>query len=120
MAALRQPAAALRLDDLAAGEETALHGGRVRAAARMESRPVARLASARLAAARHAAALGRGPEQGLSPDPGAARAGLQRRRLRVDRLLRHRAQRPHAAAQVALASGRDGDRGDELYAHTAP
>src|SRR5438067_6391210 len=47
VAALREPASPLRLDDLAAGQEAAVHGRRVRAIPRVEPRPIARLAPAR-------------------------------------------------------------------------
>src|SRR5690606_20218649 len=77
----------------ASGQEAALHGRRVRPAARMEPRPLARLAPARAAAAPGHPAPGARPQHDPARPPRPAPARRARRRLRMDRPLRRRQQR---------------------------
>ena len=92
------------------GQEADVHGLRVRPDARVELRPQPRLAPARPAAARRAAAVRPGPEPRLRVGAGAARGRLRRRRFPVDRLQRQREQRrlvhPPRAATAATSSSR--------------
>ena len=69
LAAIRQPAPALRLYVGAPGEETAVHGRRIRAAAGMGSRRKPGVARAAVSRARRPAALGGRPEPALSLRP---------------------------------------------------
>ncbi len=101
VAAVCQPAPAARPHVGAPGQEAAVHGRRVRPAARMEPRRCARLVAADQPLPRRAAALGRGPEPPVSRRTGAARARFRRRRLRVGRRQRQRRQRAELPAQGA-------------------
>ena len=70
--------AAVRLHVGAPGQEAAVHGRRVRAAARVDARREPRVARAAVSAARRRAALGARPESLLPADAGAARAATSR------------------------------------------
>ena len=98
LAAVREPARALRVHVGASRQEAALHGRRARAGARVVARPLARLAPARAARARgHAAAraraeprlpraagaLGGRPRPGRVPLARGERRGAQRARVRA-------------------------------------
>ena len=118
LAAVRQPAAAVRLHVDPAGQEAAVHGRGVRPAARVAARRKPRLARAAVPAARRRAALGARPEPALPRDAGAVRAGLQRCRLRVGRLRRRRRERDLVPAQGALRRAA-GAGGVQLHAGAA-
>ena len=85
VAAVREPAPAVRLHVDPSGQEAAVHGRGVRPAARVAARGEPRVARAAVPAARRRAALGARPEPALPRDAGAVRAGLQRCRLPVGR-----------------------------------
>ena len=99
LAAVRQPAPALRLDVGAPGQEAAVHGRRVRPVARVEPRPRARLGPHATIPTTPASSAGsRDLNRAYRGEPRAARARLRRRRLRVDRRQRLREQRARLPA----------------------
>ena len=99
VAAVRQPAAAVRLHVGPSRQEAAVHGRRVRPEARVAARREPGVARAAVSAARRRPALGRGPESLLPRRAGAVRARLQRRGLRVDRRQRRGDRRDFVPAQ---------------------
>ena len=114
LAAVREPAAAVRLHVGASGQEAAVHGRRVRPAARMEARWRARMARAAVSRARRRAALGADLNRPVPRRAGAARASISTRRAssgstRDDRdtsvlaFLRARARRAAACSSSAIS-----------------
>ena len=97
---VRQSARALRLHVGASRQEAAVHGRRVRAAARMDARRRTRMVGVGSAGARrHAAADGRS-ESRLPREAGAARDRFLRRRLRMGGRRRRGAERHRVPAQA--------------------
>ena len=108
----------LRLHVGPPGQEAAVHGRRVRPVARVDARRRARLGTARRPGPRrHRSAGSQDLNRLLRAEPGAARARLRRRRLRVGRLQRRREQRAELAAQVARRPAAAG--GVQLHAGAA-
>ena len=86
LAAVRQPALLLRLHVGAPGQEAAVHGRRVRPAARVEPRRRARLAACCSIRSTRACSAGSRTSTALYRDePALHERRLRRRRLRVDR-----------------------------------
>ena len=106
LAAVRQPAPALRLHVGASGQEAALHGRRVRPAARVEPRRQPRLAACR--AARRTRSLQRWvarPEPRLRREPALHERDFDARGLRVDRRQRRRAAACSASCAARERAG---------------
>src|SRR5579862_6688780 len=99
MAAVRQPAAAVRLYVGPSGQEAALHGLGIRAATRMAARGEPRVAHPAIPAARGGAAMGSRPESFLPADSRPVRARFLARGLPMGRLRRRRSERAVVSAQ---------------------
>src|SRR3569832_499139 len=85
MAALRQPARAVRLHVRPSGQEALVHGRRLRSDARVESRREPRVARAAIYPASGCAQLGEGLEPLLPQRARAASQGFRSERFRLDR-----------------------------------
>lgn len=103
LATPRQPAPAARLAGPDAGQETDVHGLRIRPATRMVRGARTRLGAAGQSGKCRSATPVSRPESPVSRSAGAAHARFQPARLRVDRLQRQRTLGPFLAA---LGQGR--------------
>ncbi len=109
--------AAARLHVRPVGQEAPLHGGRDRAARRVEPRGEPRLAPPRAREPPRSAEVGPGPQPPLPRRARAPRAGLRPGRLRVGGLQRHRAEPPRLPPPGPIDGG---PRAGGLQLHPGP